>query len=437
MKKIPIVICIDVEPDLRAIDPNVAADWIGFEKTFEFFGALRPRLEAVTGSAAHFSWFVRMDPQIAHTYRDPAWPIGRYRRIFDHVAARGDEIGLHTHSWRWDEGFAGWISDMGNQEWVDYCIRMSFAAFEQALNRPCQSFRFGDHWMNNATLELVERLGACFDLTAEPGQMSLFITEPYTGSPPDYSLVPREPYRPSKLNFAECSDSRSRGLWEVPLSTCDPDRMLSYLTQNENSNHRSSFIDRLKMKAGLSDDYEGYLDRVDQEVIGGWVYDPRRPDHALDVDIYDGEVLLAKVPADGLREDLRQAGKGNGRHSFGLPLPTCLRDGKLHSIRAVVANARFELSYSPRTVTFSQATTVESDVILFETAGDPWLTSRILDVLLGTLKKRYLAIPLRSDEILDRRRRANLTENLNHICDHPLAKDFVFETPAELVARFE
>jgi hypothetical protein len=23
------------------------------------------------------------------------------------------------------------------------------------------------------------------------------------------------------------------------------------------------------------------------------------------------------------------------------------------------------------------------------------------------------------------------------MCDHPLAKDFVFETPAELIARFE
>ena len=147
MEKIPIVICIDVEPEERAIDPNVAADWVGFERTFEFFEGLRPHLEDATGSLVHFSWFVRMDPQVAHTYGNPAWSVLRYRRLFDRMAASGDEIGLHTHAWRWEDGFNGWFSDMGNQEWVDHCVRMGFDAFKQSLNRPCQSFRFGDHWL--------------------------------------------------------------------------------------------------------------------------------------------------------------------------------------------------------------------------------------------------------------------------------------------------
>ncbi len=438
MEKLPIVICIDVEPEERAIDPKVAAEWLGFEKTFEFFEKLRPQLEDVTGAAAHFSWFVRMDPQIAQTYGSPAWSVARYGRLLDCLSASGDEIGLHIHAWRWDEAFGNWIADMGNQEWVDSCVRMGFETFEQGLKRPCRSFRFGDHWMNNATLDLVERLGARFDLTVEPGRKKLLLPEPYTGCAPDYSLVPPQPYRPSKTNFTECSDSTARELWVVPLSTFDTDRVLSFLRANGKEHRKTSFLQKLKRRSAANDNsYEGFLDRVDHEAIGGWAYDVRQRDRPLDIEIYDGEVMLARVSADGLRRDLLLAGKGNGRHSFILPSPSCLRDGKAHSIRARVANSRFELNCSPSTMKADQPALIEPGVLLLELCGEPWLASRIMGLVLSTPGKRYLAISLRSHEVLSRGRLANLSENFAGIFNHPMVKDFVFETPAELVARME
>jgi hypothetical protein len=48
MEKSPILICIDVEPEERSIDPKATPDWIGFEKTFEFFEKFRPQIEDVT-----------------------------------------------------------------------------------------------------------------------------------------------------------------------------------------------------------------------------------------------------------------------------------------------------------------------------------------------------------------------------------------------------
>jgi hypothetical protein len=438
MEKLPIAICIDVEPDERAIDPRVAADWLGFEKTFEFFERLRPQLEDVTGAAAHFSWFVRMDPQIAQAYGSPAWSVARYGKLLDRLLASGDEIGLHIHAWRWDEAFGNWIADMGNQEWVDSCVRMGFAAFEQSLKRPCRSFRFGDHWMNNATLDLVERLGARFDLTAEPGRKMLLIPEPRTGFPPDYSLTPSQPYRPSKTNFTECSDSTARRLWVVPLSTFDSDRVLSFLQANGKEHRKTSLLQTLKRWSAANDNsYEGFLDRVDYEAIGGWAYDVRQRDRPLDIEIYIGEVMLARVSADGLRRDLLMAGKGNGRHSFILPTPSGLRDGKPHSIRARVADSRFELDYSPSTMKADHRALIEPGVLLLDLCGDPWLTSRIMGLVLNAPGKRYLAISLRSHEILSHGRLANLNENFAGIFNHPKVKDFVFETPAELVARME
>jgi hypothetical protein len=437
MEKIPIVICIDVEPDARVTDPNVAIDWAGFEKTFEFYEQLRPHLQDATQSLVHFSWFVRMDPQIADTYGSPDWAIARYRRLFDRMEAAGDDIGLHTHAWRWEPESNEWIADMGDQEWVDHCVQMAFAAFEQSMNRKCQSFRFGDHWMNDATLALVERLGARFDLTVEPGRKELSIPERYTGSPPDYSQAPQQPYRPSKLNFTEHDAEQKRELWAVPLSTCDADQLLKSLTEISNGNG-CSYTEKLKVWAlsrRSTADYEGFLDRADYEAIRGWAYDARRPDRPLEIQIYDGQVLLTTVLADGLRPDLLLAGKGNGRHSFALPTPSCLRDGRSRSIRAKAANGNFELNNSPRTMTADRLPLFEGGVIHLHPSADPWLMSRTVNVLLGSLGQRYLALSVRSQEVLNRWQLANTSENFNYLLSHPLVKNFVIETPAELVAR--
>jgi hypothetical protein len=438
MKKLPILICIDVEPEKRSIDPKVPVDWAGFEKTFEFFEEFRPLLEETTGGPVHFSWFVRMDPQIEQVYGRAEWPITRYRELFNHLLAMGDEIGLHVHPWRWEETAGNWVADMGDQKWVDHCVRMGFAAFEHSLQRPCLSFRFGDYWMNQATLDLVERLGARFDLTLEPGRTRLLTPEPYTGCLSDYSLVPRHPYHPSKGNFIKSSDSNMRDFWAVPLTTFAPDQVFSLFSPNGKQRRHTSLLEKLRRRSGLLDNgYEGFLDRADYESIAGWAYDPRQGDRPLAVEIYDGRVLIAKVIADGLREDLRLAEKGNGRHSFALPTPSCLRDGKRHQIGARITNTSFELRGSPITIKPNQDSLTELGVMLLDFGADSWLASQITTVAMRSHGRRYLATALRTHEILIPSRRANLHENFVSIVRQPNVQDFVFQTPAELVARME
>ena len=159
MKRIPVLICIDIEPDERTLDPRARLDWTGFEQSYEFFSDLRPRLETATGSPVHFSWFLRMDPQITHTYGSAHWVVTRYARLIDRLQGAGDELGLHVHAWRWDHRSQGWIADLADQTWVDHCVRSSFEAFHTSLKRRCRSFRFGDHWMNDQTLDLLEQIG--------------------------------------------------------------------------------------------------------------------------------------------------------------------------------------------------------------------------------------------------------------------------------------
>ncbi|HYH85495.1 MAG TPA: hypothetical protein VEX60_08430 [Pyrinomonadaceae bacterium] len=220
-RKIPVLICIDVEPDAREIDPDAREDWKGFEESFRVFQQFRPRAEDATGAPVHLSWFLRMDPQVALVYGSHAWAARRYAGLFAALESEGDEIGLHAHAWRWDESCERWVADYADQEWVSHCVRSSFESFEEAFGRMCASFRFGDHWMNDETLDLVERLGARFDLTVEPrrtAEPDIPPGENFTGSFLDYLNVPRAPYRPSRADFRKDRGVGNRGLWVFPVS---------------------------------------------------------------------------------------------------------------------------------------------------------------------------------------------------------------------------
>ena len=223
MRKIPIVTCVDVEPDEREIDSTVAADWRGFEELSRFLGTFRRRLEAATAAPARFSWFLRMDPQIEHTYGLPSWVIKRYGDVVAEFESAGDEIGLHVHAWRWNRDGGRWVIDHGDQEWIAHCVRVALDAYHAALGRPCVSLRFGDHWMNNETMRLLEDLGIQFDLTIEPGVKAMpgmVRGEMHTGSLPDYTDALRRPYHPSRADFRrESRERRGSGLWTIPLST--------------------------------------------------------------------------------------------------------------------------------------------------------------------------------------------------------------------------
>jgi hypothetical protein len=222
MRKIPVIVCLDVEPDEREVDSAVPKDWEGFEESLKYFSDLRPRLEDATGARASFSWFFRMDPQIEHTYGLSWWVVKRYGEAITQLKLAGDEMGLHAHAWRWDACMLKWVVDHGDQDWVNHCLHTSFEAYRAAFGRHCLSFRFGDRWMNDETMALLESLGVQFDLTVEPGKTarpSLHRRELHTGSLPDYLAAPRWPYRPSRRDFRKHSPAQGRGLWVVPLST--------------------------------------------------------------------------------------------------------------------------------------------------------------------------------------------------------------------------
>lgn len=95
-------------------------------------------------------------------------------------------------------------------------------------------------------------------------------------------------------------------------------------------------------------DYVGAHDTADCLRIAGWAWNRAQPYKALAVDIYDGNALLATVPAVSLRGDVFMAGYGSGYCGFDLSTPLALKDGRTHTIRLKFAGTSLDLPNTPK-----------------------------------------------------------------------------------------
>ncbi len=223
-KPIPIIQCIDLEPDCRQLNPRRPLPWVGYQRSYEIFSRWRADWEEVTGSPAHFSWFFRMDPQVEQIYGSATWPVAQYPEIIQDLSRQGDEFGLHVHFFRWEPTLHRWMIDQGNPQWVEHCLRASLAAYQQAFGRKCRSYRGGDAWISQEAVTLLEQSGVAFDLTLEPGQESyrgLKRGESNSGFNPDLQHIPQTPYLPRVANFKEADPERCEGMWMIPMSRAE------------------------------------------------------------------------------------------------------------------------------------------------------------------------------------------------------------------------
>jgi len=200
---VPIVLCVDVEPDRRVFDRARPEPWLGFERFLEKAPRLRESLASLTGAPVAINWFLRMDPQVAETWGSPTWVAETYGEALAWLVAEGDELGLHTHPWRWDGEAQTWIADYEDEEWAVHCLDTSLEAFGSAFGRRCLAHRSGDHFLNGPMLSRLGDAGVKVDLTIEPGWPPAGPPggERSVGMLPDYASTPRRPYRSSPTAF--------------------------------------------------------------------------------------------------------------------------------------------------------------------------------------------------------------------------------------------
>jgi hypothetical protein len=121
--------------------------------------------------------------------------------------------------------------------------------------------------------------------------------------------------------------------------------------------------------------YQGFLDGVSCSSIVGWAWDAHQPNNHINVDIYDGSKLLLTTTASLFRQDLLNAGIGNGDHAFNVATPSSIIDGAAHTISAKFGGTATSLSTSPKTVTCTlpggviQGFKIDSSRVAFNSPG--------------------------------------------------------------------
>jgi tetratricopeptide (TPR) repeat protein len=91
--------------------------------------------------------------------------------------------------------------------------------------------------------------------------------------------------------------------------------------------------------AARASTFSGSFDSVTDAIATGWALDMANPAQRAVVEILDGTRVVARGPADEFRQDLLEAGLGDGKCMFNLKLSSELRDGAVHRLIARVANS--------------------------------------------------------------------------------------------------
>ncbi len=196
-------------------------NWRGFEKGVRLLSDLRQQIGMRTGAVPHFSWQFRADSQIERQYGTPGWAFDHYHTEISSLKQAGDDIGLHQHAYRWNEGKGSWTEDYGDQAWMEDVVSTGFETYREAFGRTPDTFAAGVTWTNTELVNLVERLGAKYDTTAAPRRNKPYPVElgDFSAEPPDTNRMPLHPYHPSIENFLLPDKQRQTKLWIIPLTT--------------------------------------------------------------------------------------------------------------------------------------------------------------------------------------------------------------------------
>jgi hypothetical protein len=223
-RTVPVVLCIDCEPDPRMVDPSDPPPLDGYRRVQEFFETWREQTCERTDAPVHLNWFFRMDPQIAMTYGSAGVFVEQHHAFIDRARTAGDGLGVHPHAWRWDDTCGGWVGDLANRDFVLESLETAVETFRSTVGHTPELLRYGDAYLDDAIVDAAEHAGIRYDLTLEPGQPARPVPETAEGEVatawlPDWRRVPRVPYSPARDDYRRPSADPTRSIRLVPLSS--------------------------------------------------------------------------------------------------------------------------------------------------------------------------------------------------------------------------
>ncbi|RRA97958.1 putative Ig domain-containing protein [Larkinella rosea] len=100
----------------------------------------------------------------------------------------------------------------------------------------------------------------------------------------------------------------------------------------------------------VTGDFEGFLDKVECGTMRGWVWDRTKPNTAMKVEFFANGVSIGTTDASIYRQDLKDAGKGNGAHAYSFTTPSSLKNNAIYQISAKIQNSSYVLKGAPKSL---------------------------------------------------------------------------------------
>ncbi|MGA0556321.1 putative Ig domain-containing protein [Larkinella sp. VNQ87] len=110
----------------------------------------------------------------------------------------------------------------------------------------------------------------------------------------------------------------------------------------------------------ITGNFEGYLDVVNCSTISGWVFNYDSPNAPYTVEFLaatganpaiTSATVVGTTVANIFRQDLLNAGKGNGAHGYSFIVPETIKNNQQQTIWARVQGSTYVLMWSPKTLT--------------------------------------------------------------------------------------
>jgi hypothetical protein len=115
--------------------------------------------------------------------------------------------------------------------------------------------------------------------------------------------------------------------------------------------------------------FEGFLSTVTCQEMRGWVWDRSKPNTPLTVEFFAENTAIGTIEAKNFRQDLKDAGKGNGEHGYVFPTPEAAKTGSELRISAKVQGSDYLLKGSPIKLTCPASNTVVNQPPVAPTPG--------------------------------------------------------------------
>ncbi|MBX6382995.1 MAG: glycosyltransferase [Microbispora sp.] len=94
----------------------------------------------------------------------------------------------------------------------------------------------------------------------------------------------------------------------------------------------------------------GFVERLEADHISGWAWVPEEPAATVQVEVFFGDRLVARLAADGFRPDLLASGRGTGRYGFALNGVSALFEAGRELVSVRFSDGGVDLHGSPRWV---------------------------------------------------------------------------------------